>query len=1024
MGSFESSTDASFEILRENVTKPGHDARTRVVGAMMQIIGGQTDRSPEGLTKAFASVGEYIAKQCESEEQFATAETHIEDAFYELAFGVEGGTPQRVNALKNNFDAIRAQHKHRKLLDKELEDLDLSEAVREALGQDLPTDERLRAAIKAAGSDTSQIDMLVRADLRTRIAPEMQKACQFLEARVAIKEDAYYPAQVNVFKSIVTRIHELNSASPGGEDLIADVIKDYIEVTPTVVNDIQALNTFLTYPREGVAGTIQQMTHAIVENAPSQPMEKPSRPLRRIYIEPAFTKGVTPDPIVIDYDPSLVGEKSVIQQFFSDQATKYGQTFAVKYQNFGMLRYRAVHRPEGEIASVEMKSLNKRGYVTPVVDSKVRAHYAETVEETKENFFIMQAEGRSAYSGKKKAPRLPELKQRVRYETLAHKDALDAEGLHENDERILIDPGHIFSDDAHDAAAKAKHQAIMGHLLNRTKRDRKVSKYEDYKVNLDGRMVTIRVTNSLVRTPGKKPEEETVRVMGRTLGRGGFGKVVATTVRYKACGEKDGQTLYEQKETSENVPKVIKMQKYNQGNKFDDWTKLVINELGLMRDTSDGKIRPAVLFNDAMYTVSEMYEGRSGGEYFKESEKDYSTRDKVAIFRDFCGGIADLHAKGIFHRDVKGENIVINDAHGEAAVKIIDLGLGVRGDDESELGRAVGTPLTTAPEVFDGQGTKSTSDTYSCGITILQLLTEDYGATFRVRDAKHVDNITDDMKKWSPSKAEIKELIADYVDDEASQDALSELLEGMLKSDPNKRIEIAEAHSRLESIVASMDARYDENPELSSLQPRNYVPEALLAERPELQAPFVDTEAMLEAQAMGEPASPSMRWAPVPEGEMGAPPPPSMGEIPLPPPPSKGAIEQDPVISKNLDNVSWLLKRLPKSDEVALVVDDLEQNELNSNNPERDTEKNCQKILDKLNHASSVGGSLTKIGASSERIIEDISIILKNPTKAAARASRASKELSKKIEARQEENARANGAKTDSSLKPGGGGLE
>ena len=84
-------------------------------------------------------------------------------------------------------------------------------------------------------------------------------------------------------------------------------------------------------------------------------------------------------------------------------------------------------------------------------------------------------------------------------------------------------------------------------------------------------------------------------------------------------------------------------------------------------------------------------------------------------------GLAFLHAKGIVHRDIKGENVLVN---AEGCVKLADFGTASMIES---CGRdVVGTPWFMAPEVVmspeDKEGHGVAADVWSLGATTLQLL--------------------------------------------------------------------------------------------------------------------------------------------------------------------------------------------------------------------------------------------------------------------------------------------------------------
>ncbi|CAE7708743.1 CPK1, partial [Symbiodinium microadriaticum] len=59
-----------------------------------------------------------------------------------------------------------------------------------------------------------------------------------------------------------------------------------------------------------------------------------------------------------------------------------------------------------------------------------------------------------------------------------------------------------------------------------------------------------------------------------------------------------------------------------------------------------------------------------------------------------------MHSRGICHRDIKLQNILMENSSPDAQIKLIDFGFGTRFIGATPLHTRCGTPYTTAPEVF------------------------------------------------------------------------------------------------------------------------------------------------------------------------------------------------------------------------------------------------------------------------------------------------------------------------------------
>lgn len=93
----------------------------------------------------------------------------------------------------------------------------------------------------------------------------------------------------------------------------------------------------------------------------------------------------------------------------------------------------------------------------------------------------------------------------------------------------------------------------------------------------------------------------------------------------------------------------------------------------------------------------------------------------AAVMRGMLTGLNVAHNRGLVHRDIKPDNILIA---GDHTVKLADFGL-VRAASESNRStdQIVGTVAYIAPEQVDGTPLSLATDVYSAGIVLFELLT-------------------------------------------------------------------------------------------------------------------------------------------------------------------------------------------------------------------------------------------------------------------------------------------------------------
>ena len=131
------------------------------------------------------------------------------------------------------------------------------------------------------------------------------------------------------------------------------------------------------------------------------------------------------------------------------------------------------------------------------------------------------------------------------------------------------------------------------------------------------------------------------------------------------------------------------------------------------------------------YLVMELLEGQSLAEEIKASGP-LEPRRAVHIAAAVCDVLAEAHAAGIVHRDVKPSNIFLHKVKGDELVKVIDFGIAKLSEDVVPIAEAatatiagllVGTPAYMSPERLNGDAYDGRADVYAVGIVLYEMLT-------------------------------------------------------------------------------------------------------------------------------------------------------------------------------------------------------------------------------------------------------------------------------------------------------------
>ncbi|MFK7739627.1 MAG: protein kinase [Planctomycetota bacterium] len=132
----------------------------------------------------------------------------------------------------------------------------------------------------------------------------------------------------------------------------------------------------------------------------------------------------------------------------------------------------------------------------------------------------------------------------------------------------------------------------------------------------------------------------------------------------------------------------------------------------------------------------------------------------LEVIADSARGLAYAESLGIVHRDIKPDNLML-DQHG--AVKIADLGLASASGSGKDEAHAIGTPHFMAPEQVLKQELDHRTDLYALGCTFYRLVT---GRTpFRGQTVKDIlrAQVKDDPELASRAHADVPGEVAEII---------------------------------------------------------------------------------------------------------------------------------------------------------------------------------------------------------------------------------------------------------------------
>lgn len=170
-----------------------------------------------------------------------------------------------------------------------------------------------------------------------------------------------------------------------------------------------------------------------------------------------------------------------------------------------------------------------------------------------------------------------------------------------------------------------------------------------------------------------------------------------------------------------------------------------------------------------IYLVLEYIPGKDCSKFFKSTLP--SKKEIKYVMRQLVEAINYVHKKNIAHRDIKLENILIDE---DFNIKLTDFGLcGVKKNKYDMFDTTLGTVRYTAPELLEGSYNESV-DIWGIGVILFMLLTGSFPFDGSSK-AKIFLRIKEKKLHYSKYNLERKDI---------------KLLKALLEKDPADRIEI------------------------------------------------------------------------------------------------------------------------------------------------------------------------------------------------------------------------------------------
>jgi len=204
--------------------------------------------------------------------------------------------------------------------------------------------------------------------------------------------------------------------------------------------------------------------------------------------------------------------------------------------------------------------------------------------------------------------------------------------------------------------------------------------------------------------------------------------------------------------------------------------------------------------DDFLAYVMGYIEGESVAERVRRAGP-LSVREVVRLLQDVGYALAYAHGRGIVHRDVKPDNIMIERATSRALVMDFGVSRTIAAPEDSatagltRVGEVVGTAEYMSPEQATGDRVDGRSDLYSLGLTAYYALTGQVAMAADSTGKALVKQITETLPPMATVRPDLPA-------------ALAEAIDRCLMKDPDARF------ARAEELVEALDAAQLTGPEV------------------------------------------------------------------------------------------------------------------------------------------------------------------------------------------------------------------